>query len=137
MLIRAYAVLGETENALNSLDTARAFFADNDAAQSMLSEQAQASSLNAGLAGQAPNAAAGPAMPAQGPDIRAMVDGLAARLAEQPDDIDGWMMLIRAYVVLGETENALNSLNTARAFFAGDDAAQSMLSEQAQASSLE
>ena len=76
-------------------------------------------------------------MPAQGPDIRAMVDGLAARLAEQPDDIDGWMMLIRAYVVLGETENALNSLNTARAFFAGDDAAQSMLSEQAQASSLE
>ena len=36
--------------------------------------------------------------------IRSMVDGLAARLKEKPDDPDGWIRLARAYGVLGETE---------------------------------
>ncbi|MCB2133166.1 MAG: c-type cytochrome biogenesis protein CcmI, partial [Rhodobacteraceae bacterium] len=34
--------------------------------------------------------------------IRGMVDGLAQRLAEDPDDLEGWHRLIRARVVLGE-----------------------------------
>jgi len=36
--------------------------------------------------------------------IRSMVDGLAARLQEKPDDPDGWIRLARAYGVLGEKE---------------------------------
>ena len=36
--------------------------------------------------------------------IRTMVEGLAARLKEKPDDPDGWIRLARAYGVLGETE---------------------------------
>ena len=38
--------------------------------------------------------------------IRGMVDRLAARLQEQPDDIDGWRRLARAWEVLGEPEKA-------------------------------
>ncbi len=90
----------------------------------------------AGLSGVAPGAAAS-AAPSQGPDVRAMVDGLAERLAQEPDDIEGWTMLIRAYAVLGETENARTTLDTARSFFANNEAAQNMLAEQARASSLE
>lgn len=38
--------------------------------------------------------------------IRGMVDRLAARLQENPDDIDGWRRLARAWEVLGEPEKA-------------------------------
>jgi cytochrome c-type biogenesis protein CcmH len=39
-------------------------------------------------------------------DIRAMVDGLAKRLKDNPDDIAGWRMLARSWRVLGETAKA-------------------------------
>lgn len=54
------------------------------------------------------------------PDIQAMVDGLAARLAEDPNDLDGWLMLIRAYEVLGEAEKADAARASAREAFASD-----------------
>lgn len=38
--------------------------------------------------------------------IRSMVDGLAARLEQSPDDVDGWMRLGRAYQSLGEMDKA-------------------------------
>lgn len=45
--------------------------------------------------------------------IRSMVDRLAARLAEDPDDLDGWMRLGTAYRVLGETEKAIEAYQAA------------------------
>jgi cytochrome c-type biogenesis protein CcmH len=38
--------------------------------------------------------------------IRSMVEGLAARLETQPDDLDGWLRLGRAWMVLGEKPRA-------------------------------
>ena len=38
--------------------------------------------------------------------IRGMVEGLAARLTEHPDDIEGWRRLAHAWEVLGETAKA-------------------------------
>lgn len=38
--------------------------------------------------------------------IRGMVASLAARLEENPDDIEGWQRLARSYEVLGEAERA-------------------------------
>ena len=38
--------------------------------------------------------------------IRTMVAGLAARLEENPDDLEGWVRLERSYRVLGETAKA-------------------------------
>jgi len=41
--------------------------------------------------------------------IRSMVERLAGRLKENPDDLEGWVRLERAYQVLGETEKALGA----------------------------
>ncbi len=38
--------------------------------------------------------------------IKGMMDQLAARLAQQPDDVDGWLRLARAYAVSNETAKA-------------------------------
>ena len=45
--------------------------------------------------------------------IRGMVEGLAARLEENPDDAEGWRRLARSYAVLGEPEKALDTLRRA------------------------
>ncbi len=47
--------------------------------------------------------------------IRSMVDRLAARLEEEPDDLAGWLRLTRAYAVLGEREQAVAALDQASA----------------------
>ncbi len=38
--------------------------------------------------------------------IRSMVERLAGRLEENPDDVEGWLRLARAYEVLGDSEKA-------------------------------
>ncbi|MEP9355184.1 c-type cytochrome biogenesis protein CcmI [Xanthobacter sp. KR7-65] len=55
--------------------------------------------------------------------VRGMVDRLAERLAQQPEDIEGWLRLIRAYGVLGEKAKAEAALKSARTAFKDDAAA--------------
>jgi cytochrome c-type biogenesis protein CcmH len=55
--------------------------------------------------------------------IRAMVDGLAARLESSPRDVEGWARLIRSRVVLGENEVAARALRKALEIFKDDAAA--------------
>lgn len=83
--------------------------------ESELATAQTAPALNAGGPTQAQiNAAQG----AVGPDqIRAMVDGLAARLAADPNDAAGWARLIRAYGVLGETAKRDEALRRSTARF--------------------
>jgi cytochrome c-type biogenesis protein CcmH len=69
--------------------------------------------------------------------IRSMVEGLAARLKDNGKDINGWLMLIRAYGVLNEKVKAVEALKQARAIFATDRAALKSLQEQARSSGLE
>ncbi len=67
-----------------------------------------------------PAPAAGPALSAdQLTAIRGMVAGLAARLRVKPDDPDGWVRLVRAYAVLGETAKREATLKDARVRYAG------------------
>lgn len=49
--------------------------------------------------------------------IAGMVEGLASRLAQSPDDPDGWVRLVRAYAVLGETAKRDAALASATARF--------------------
>ncbi|MGI9435906.1 MAG: tetratricopeptide repeat protein, partial [Geminicoccaceae bacterium] len=49
----------------------------------------------------------------QNAQIRNMVEGLAARLEDEPDDVEGWLMLGRSRTVLGEQEAARNALKQA------------------------
>ncbi|MBI4723947.1 MAG: c-type cytochrome biogenesis protein CcmI [Rhodomicrobium sp.] len=50
--------------------------------------------------------------------VRRMVDGLAARLAQSPKDVDGWIKLIRSRKVLGELDAAKEALKQALLVFA-------------------
>lgn len=52
--------------------------------------------------------------------IAGMVQGLADRLAEDGSDLDGWLRLARAYVVMGEPDKARQALSSARENFPGD-----------------
>jgi cytochrome c-type biogenesis protein CcmH len=72
----------------------------------------------------------------QPPNIAAMVQGLATRLAANPDDLNGWLMLIRAYGVLGDKEKAMTALGRARTVFAADAAARDAIEAQAKQSGL-
>jgi cytochrome c-type biogenesis protein CcmH len=49
--------------------------------------------------------------------VRGMVDRLAQRLDSAPDDIEGWLRLVRAYGVLGDKDKAAEALKKARATF--------------------
>ena len=51
--------------------------------------------------------------------IRGMVDGLATRLKQNPDDSEGWVRLVRAYAVLGDTKLRDEAYASARARYAG------------------
>jgi len=63
------------------------------------------------------------------PMIRGMVDGLAARLAEDPADLEGWLRLIRSYKVLNEMDKARAAVAEARAIFPEDEAALDRIAE--------
>jgi cytochrome c-type biogenesis protein CcmH len=45
--------------------------------------------------------------------IRGMVDDLAARLEQQPDDVEGWRMLGRSFAVLGEAARSAEAYGQA------------------------
>ena len=51
--------------------------------------------------------------------IRGMVAGLAARLQAKPDDPEGWVRLVRAYAVLGETQERDAALKSAQDRYRG------------------
>jgi len=55
--------------------------------------------------------------------ILSMVDGLADRLESSPRDIEGWTLLMRSRVVLGEREGAATVFRKALEIFKGDSAA--------------
>jgi cytochrome c-type biogenesis protein CcmH len=46
--------------------------------------------------------------------IRGMVARLAERLKQDGSDVDGWLRLVRAYMVLGEKDQARASAEDAR-----------------------
>ena len=71
------------------------------------------------------------------PDPTAMVAGLAERLKKEPNDPAGWLRLIRAYGVLGETDKAKEALATARKTVGTDATVKAALDEQAKELKLE
>jgi cytochrome c-type biogenesis protein CcmH len=64
---------------------------------------------------------------------RGMVEGLARRLRQNPRDADGWIMLMRSRIVLGEPQLAAEALRTGLAAFQNDAATQARLRQAAQA----
>jgi cytochrome c-type biogenesis protein CcmH len=84
----------------------------------------------------APSSEAQAAIAAMDPEQREkliadMVDGLAARLKADGNDLAGWMRLVRSYVVLGRRDDATTALASARGQFKGDDKSLSELNAMA------
>jgi cytochrome c-type biogenesis protein CcmH len=52
--------------------------------------------------------------------IRGMVERLATRLKQNGDDVEGWLRLVRAYMVLGDRDKARQALADARQAVGGD-----------------
>jgi cytochrome c-type biogenesis protein CcmH len=52
--------------------------------------------------------------------IRGMVDRLATRLRQNGDDVEGWLRLVRAYMVMGDPDKAKGALTDARQAVAND-----------------
>lgn len=100
-LIRARMVLGERDAAQDALERALEAFAEAPFPSQRLAE------LGGELQLDVPEGAA------DAPDIGAMVERLAARLEDEPDDLEGWMMLARSYTVLGEAEKAREAMENA------------------------
>jgi cytochrome c-type biogenesis protein CcmH len=50
----------------------------------------------------------------RGAMIRGMVDRLATRLKQNGDDVEGWLRLVRAYMVMGDRDKAKSALTEAR-----------------------
>ncbi len=71
------------------------------------------------------------------PNPRAMVAMLAARLKADPNDALGWVRLMRAYTVLGETEKAQQALSDARKAFPDNKDAQTAFNTAAKALKLQ
>jgi cytochrome c-type biogenesis protein CcmH len=95
-------------------------------AEAHLSGKSGAGSVTAPPAGApGPNAADVAAAQNMSPaDRQAMIEGmvkrLAGRLAQQGDDLAGWLQLVRAYTVLDRKDEALAALARAKTQFAGN-----------------
>jgi cytochrome c-type biogenesis protein CcmH len=63
--------------------------------------------------------------------IRGMVDRLAARLRQDGSDVDGWIQLVRSYVVLDERENARDAIAEAHRTLIGNPDKLRRLDEEA------
>ena len=50
----------------------------------------------------------------RGAMIRGMVDRLATRLKQNGDDVEGWLRLVRAYMVMGDRDKAAGAVTDAR-----------------------
>ena len=70
------------------------------------------------------------------PNPMAMVQQLATRLESNPNDLDGWVRLIRAYTVLGDKPKAVAALTRARDVFANQAPAQAALAKAAAENAL-
>ena len=59
--------------------------------------------------------------------IRGMVEGLAERLKETPDDVAGWIRLARAYAVLGEEAKEAEALDRLLALLPQDEGTRALI----------
>lgn len=69
--------------------------------------------------------------------VRGMVERLAERLKNEGSDLDGWRRLVRAYMVLGDADNAKSAAAAARKALSSDPAKQRLFDEFAKALGIE
>lgn len=127
-LAKIRAALGEEDQASAAIEAARKHFA---AAPFVLSKINQtAASLGLDLVRSQPGvrnpteediaAVQSLSQDEQADLIQGMVAGLAAKLEENPDNPDGWAMLVRSYATLGNTKKAAEAFAKAEDHYSSD-----------------
>jgi cytochrome c-type biogenesis protein CcmH len=127
MLTRSYLTLGEKQKAVATIRDARAALADDEPSLQLFNEALRRFKIEEWKDVAAPSSS----NPAEfgTPDqsdtqtkemIRGMVTRLADRLKRDGSDFEGWLQLMRSYVVLGERDKAMDAAANARKAIAGD-----------------
>ena len=123
LLARSYFRLGQVEAGLAAYDRAIALsdgaaviVAERDRVVEILQTRSAAPPIDA----EARDRIAAMSQEEQAVMIGNMVEGLAARLEQDPTDFAGWMRLIRARAVLGDVAQARQDLATAQTVFTLD-----------------
>ena len=121
-LIRSYSVLGEAKKAKKAFDNAMAQFANAPFVKSQLQALAgeiglveAASASPRGPSTEDIHAAQDMSVEDRREMIAGMVERLAAKLKENPSDLQGWVRLARSYNVLGKPEDARDAMAKASA----------------------
>ena len=126
-LARADIADGKVDQGLAGWQALLATLAPNDPSHAALTAEIAAVRRAGGL----PQAPAAPARP-DAAQIRGMVEGLETRLGTTADDPEGWVRLVRAWSVLGETARRDAALANARALYKGRPDILKALDEAAQ-----
>lgn len=120
-LARLRAERGAQDEALAAIEAGREHYASAPFVLAKLDEAARSLGLvepaRSGPSDLDVAAAAGMSEAGREAMVRGMVEGLAARLEDQPDDLQGWLMLIRSYAVLQEPDAARETLRKAKSAF--------------------
>lgn len=113
-LARGKIADGDVQGGLSAWRALAAGLPAEDPGRAALAQEIARVENTGGLPDAAPAADQNPEVKGM---IAGMVEGLAARLAQAPDDADGWVRLVRAYAVLGETAKRDAALANASARF--------------------
>ena len=137
-LAETRSALGDGEAAANAVASAREQFAAAPFVLNKIDEAARRLGIDlvasASVSGpSAEDIAAATAMSEedQASMIAGMVAGLAAKLEENPDNPDGWIMLVRSYAVIGEMEKARTAYDKALAQYEENQVMASRIAEEA------
>ena len=120
-LVRSYTVLGDQDQARAAAADARKALAGEPDKLAKLETALKADASGAAPAASPANDSAAPAqasMPQH--DVGDMVARLAARLKQAGGDPEGWLMLTRSYVTLGDKGKAAGAIRDARQALAAD-----------------
>ena len=125
-LVRSYKVLGQPDKAQSAIaDAQRALAGDPDKRQRLDIALKELETGTAATPASPPVQPANPAAASPQHDsdtTPAMVGRLAERLKKSGSDPDGWTMLIRSYLTLGDKDKAATAIKDARTALAGDPA---------------
>jgi cytochrome c-type biogenesis protein CcmH len=134
-LVRSYMVMGDRDKAMSAQADARKAVGGDAERLRQLNEGLKDLGLE-GAPKLPPLATLPPSAPAISDDtmaaakqmtegdrnamIRGMVDRLATRLKQNGDDVEGWLRLVRAYMVMGDRDKAISARADARQAVGGD-----------------
>ena len=127
MLVRSYATLGQKDKMAAAITDARAALGDDKTKLHAFDEALRRIDVGQPESSKTPASApsSSPSIPSRTDDnnsemIRGMVSRLAERLKQDGSDFDGWMRLVRSYIVLGERDKAIAAAADARRIIGND-----------------